>query len=293
MSFPVVTLVCGLSALALFGVWFLRRYEVVVRLNTDVPVSLRGTLPLRASIEQNVDVSIDDEVQARVKLGQLQIPLDETLQIPLDFTLQVPIDSDVTIDQPVHLSMIVPIQTVLTEKEIDLNQLEVPIGDVFIDDYMDIEDVVHIDSHVQTALGITVPVRAAIPFKTRIHVKQALRVMNSVKVQLEQLKIPIHASIPVETSFQLKQTFRVRGMIEVPIKQCVSVPVRKTITATLPEDFGVSIRLCDKVAAHLNASLDAEVAFDRAFPAQLGAIHIDGQNVRIQPKQREVQDAQA
>ena len=283
MSFYLAWLSAA-GVLALLGVWLLRRYEVVVRFKTEVPVSLRGTLPLRAAIEQRVDVGIDDEVEAQVKLGSLQLPLDEQLDVPLDLTLQVPIDSDVMIDQPVRLSLMVPIQTVLTEREIDLNQLEIPIGDVFVDDVVDIADVVHIDTQVQTALGITVPVKAAVPIKTKVRIKQALRVVNSVKVRLERLQIPINAQIPVETSVQLRQTFRVRGTVEVPIRQRVIIPVKQTITANLPESVGVSVKLCDKVHAHLKADLAAEVAFDRAIPAQLGAVHIDGEQVRLQAK---------
>ena len=272
------------GVLALLGVWLLRRYEVVVRFKSEVPVSLRGTLPLRAAIEQRVDVGIDDEVEASVTLGPLQLPLDERLEVPLDLMLEVPIDSDVSIDQPVRLSLLVPIHTVLTEQEIDLNQLEIPIGDVFVDDVVDIADVVHIDTQVQTALGISVPVKAAVPIKTKVRIKQALRVVNSVKVQLDKLQIPIHAQIPVETSFQLQQTFRVRGTVQVPIRQSVTIPVKQTITANLPESLGVSVTLRDKVHAYLKADLAAEVGFDRAIPAQLGAVHIDGEQVRIQAK---------
>ena len=64
----------------------------------------------------------------RAKLSDLTIDLDEFVDVPLKMNVSVPIDSDVLVDQPLDVAMDVPIDTVLSEKELDLNQLEIPKG---------------------------------------------------------------------------------------------------------------------------------------------------------------------
>jgi hypothetical protein len=287
MSFlDAVMLALAFVGLASIVLWGLRHFELVVRLRNQVPVHLRGKLPLRAAIEQQVDVRIHDDVAASVTLGALRIPLDETLTVPLDFVLAVPVDSEMTIDQPITLALDVPIQTVLTEQELDLNQLEVPIGDIFIEDYVNVEDVVHIETHVETTLGITVPVKADIPIKARFLIRQNVHVKDPLKLNLDKLQIPIRATIPVEATFPLRQTFRVRGMVEVPVKQSIAVPIHQVITAAVPGSLPVTVTLSQNVPAHLKASIEAEVAVEQAIAAELGEVRIGADQVQLVPRKR-------
>ena len=87
------------ALLALGGalLWAASRYEVVLRVKQDVPVLLRGDVPLRASIAQRVEIGVAEDLAANVRLGRLDIPLHETLELPLNLALKVPVDSEIAI----------------------------------------------------------------------------------------------------------------------------------------------------------------------------------------------------
>jgi hypothetical protein len=106
-------LLCAVHALS-------HRYEIVLRVQGEVPFEIRGTLPLKTRIDQQIDVTIAGDTRAAVQLGRVEIPLDETLETPLDLSLKVPIDSTVEIDQPITIRATVPVHYVLTETELDL-----------------------------------------------------------------------------------------------------------------------------------------------------------------------------
>ena len=86
-----------------------------IDLDQDVQVKLEGRVPFHTVLRKTVDVKIDKQVEAAVKIDKrLSIPLDEKIDVPLDVTLDVPIDSDVFVDQVIDVAVEVPIKTVLT-----------------------------------------------------------------------------------------------------------------------------------------------------------------------------------
>src|SRR5689334_12113946 len=123
-----ILLASGAAALAL------SQLQLRVTPAGEVAVAMRGPLPFRARLAQPITVALDDRVQAEVQLDQLDIPLDETVSVPLDLQLDVPIDTEISVAQDMDLSLVVPVHTVLTERELDLRSLEVPIdSDLYVD----------------------------------------------------------------------------------------------------------------------------------------------------------------
>src|SRR5262245_57968577 len=107
--------VAGLAALLLAS------FGLRISITRDVPVTLRGPIAIEARLGQPLSVMLDEQVQAKVQLEQLEIPIDQTIEVPLDLQLDVPIDTEIAVSQDMDLSFEVPIDTVLTERELDLS----------------------------------------------------------------------------------------------------------------------------------------------------------------------------
>jgi hypothetical protein len=262
------------------AIWLRRHLVIRLELDDDVQVALREAVPFRTAIEQRVDVTIDQGFQTKVKLGEFAIDLNERVDIPLRMKVEVPIDSSVRIDQPLDISIDVPIDTVLSEKELDLNQLTIPIDqNVFIDDTILLDIVVPIDTTVTTTLGVRVPVKANLPIKMKVPIKQPLHVRDSLKLKLRNVRVPLKMVVPVHAQVPLNQSFRVRGSVTVPIDQTVQVPIRKTIRPSVSSELPVSVVLSGKLPALIKAKFDSAAAIDgimktRLGPVQFGAKHL-------------------
>mgnify|MGYP005816815687 CR=1 FL=1 len=264
--------------------WMGTRYEIVLRLKDEVPVMVQGELPLQASVEQTVDVGFAKDLEAKVRLGSLAIPLDETLNIPVAFSAKVPLDAKVSVD-PIDLTLDVPIDTVLTERELDLSQLSIPIDtDVMVDDVIDVQVVVPLDSEVKTALGITVPVKANLPIKLRVPIRQKIHVRDRIAVRPDKFRVPLRTRVPVKLHVKLTDQLRVHGNVEVPIRETLRVRLRETVHPKLDQEIQVRVSLEGHVPAQLKATLDAKVSVNEAFPTALGAIRVDAADVSLETR---------
>jgi hypothetical protein len=276
----VVAVVAGAAGA---GIWLYSGAVVVLRLDEDVPVLLRGKIPFRAAIDQRVDVGMAKDIAANVELGALSFPIDTTFQAPLDFTLDVPIDTDVALDDTLDLDARVAIDTVLTERELDLRHLKIPIDtDVFVDDTIAIEVVVPVDSEVTTLLGVKVPVKMNVPVKTKVPIHQKVHIRDVIDVGVPKLRVPLHLTVPVRAQVPLKRSLRVRGNVRVPIKRSVAVPIKQLLHVETRDPIAVTVKLEGKLPAELKTNLDTEVTIDQAIPAHLGAIAIDPSELTLE-----------
>ena len=141
----------------------------------------------------------------------------------------MPLDAKVSVD-PIDLALDVPIDTVLTERELDLSQLSIPIDtDVMVDDVIDVQVVVPLDSEVKTALGITVPVKANLPVKLSVPIRQKIHVKDRIRIKPDKLRLPLHTRIPVDLKVQLRDTLRVRGNVRVPLREMAATTLGLSI----------------------------------------------------------------
>src|SRR5262245_18218198 len=74
-------------------------------LDRDDPAWLRGPVDVRARLQQPLAVKLDQQAQAKVRLEQLEIPLDERLEVPLRMQLDVPIDTEIAVKQVIDLAL--------------------------------------------------------------------------------------------------------------------------------------------------------------------------------------------
>lgn len=257
--------------LILCSAYFLRRYEIVLRVRDEVPIEIREPLAVKTHIDQQLDVTIPDHARAVVSLGPMEIPIDETLEVPLALSLQVPIDSEVKVDQPIAVRATIPVHYVLTEKELDLSNLVVPIDSrVLIDDVIEVNTTIPIDTTVQTTMGVVVPVKGSIPVRTQVPIRQRLRVKDRIAVKPDRVSIPLNLQLPIDATIPFKQVLRVRGVIDVPVTQRVRVPVRHVLHPELVEPIAVRVVFDDALSAGISAELNTTVDIPRPIPLLIG-----------------------
>ena len=175
-----------------------------------------------------------------------------------------------------------PIDTVLTERELDLSHLTVPIDtDMFVDDAIDLDTVLPIDTEITTTLGIKVPVKARIPVKMKIPIHQKIHVRDTLVLGVRKLRVPLKLTLPVRVHVPIDQSFHVRGMIHAPIKQRLRVPLHKTISAKLATDTPVQVKLSGQMPAYLETKIDATVSIDKTIPTRLQPLRIAANDVSV------------
>jgi hypothetical protein len=220
---------------------------------------------------------------AQARLGRLEVPINERLLLPLKLDLSLPVVATVHVDQLLELSLDVPIRTVLTERELRIEQLEVPLDtEVFIDDVIDINTTLPIDTHVKTSLGLSVPVQAELPIRLKVPLRQKLRVRDSLALHVSKLKVPLEVTIPVKVQLPLKQDLHISGTVQASIKQDVEIPLKQILHPNLSEPIQVAVQLQGALPARIEGALAASVDVERPLKAQLGEIRVDARDVRAE-----------
>lgn len=261
----------------------LHYFQLRLTLPDELGVEVGRDLPVRTAIEKPIEVSVDERLSANVRLSHLSIPIDETMEFPLRMQIDIPIDTEIDIDQKIDVATVVPIELVLTEKELDLSQLMVPIDtEIFVQDEIDVDTVVPIDTKIETTMGIMVPVKARIPLVTKLPIKQKIRVHDTIPVAIKKLRVPLSLRVPVNAQVPIKERFHVRGRVRAPIDQRVRIPIHQTITPELDEPITATVQLEGKVPARLRGSFEADVGLDGPIGARLSPFAIDIDDVAIE-----------
>jgi hypothetical protein len=289
VTLPLKT-VLGLCAIFVAGAgtaalasWALATFGVRMRIDHDVAVQMPADMPVRVTIARPLSVRLADRIDAKVRIDELAIPIDEVIVVPLRMTLDVPIDTTVAVDEEIAVDLTVPLDIVLTEREIDLSKLEVTIDtDVFVDDQIVIDTIIPIDSEVTTTLGITVPVKMQVPVKAKIPIRQNVRIRDTIKLGMASVRIPLKMNVPVHASIPFKQELRVVGKVKVPISERIRVPIRQTMHPRLAEPLVASVELEGLVPATLDGELEARISFDEPVAAGLSSMHFDSGDVALE-----------
>ncbi len=267
----------------LTGLFLINHLVIGLNLNQEVEVVLEGLVPFSTQIEKQVDVEVQEQLQANVVIAEnLTIPLKETFDIPLDMIIKVPIAADMFVDQMIHLEVNVPVNTTLTEKELKLEGLQVPLDtDVYIDDEIDLDLVVPLDTEVTTLLGVKVPVKADIPIKMKVPLRQKVRIKDTLVVNIDSLNVPLKMILPVKIDVPLKQNIHVSGNVETPISQVLKIPLEKTIRAKIPTAIPVKVELNGTIPINLQADFDSAVTIHERIPVRLGKLKLKAENLEL------------
>ena len=249
--------------------------EVNVDFNTKIPVS--------ATIDKNIDVQMPPDLRANVLINQrLAIPVNEILEVPIDMNINAPVKADVLVDQVLDLNVDIPIDVVLTEKELNVEKLQIPLDtELFIDDTLQIETKLPVDTTVKSLLGIPIPVKGTIPVKMAVPIKQKIRVKDEITVGVKQFRAPLKIVVPIRAQVPVKQMLHVEGTVSVPIRQTLPIQVRQVVNATLPDAIPVSISMDKKLPIALKAAFDTDVKITGTVPIQLGTLSFKKGAVRV------------
>lgn len=273
----------GIALAAAAAAFALNRLALRITPAGEVAVTMQGALPFRARLGQPLTIALDDRVNAEVQLDQLEIPIDETLIVPINMQLDAPVEAEVAVAQDMDLALVVPVQTVLTERELDLRSIEVPIDtELFVDDAIDVDFTLPIDTEVETTLGLRVPVKVDVPIKTRVPIRQKVRVRDTLEIGVPKLRIPLNVKLPVRVKFPLTQTFTVKGRVRAPLHQRIAVPIRQTIRPKLGSPIAATVKIDGHVAARLEAEFDGEATIARPVQTRIGGLAIDASAVTIE-----------
>jgi hypothetical protein len=263
--------------------WLVSTSALVIDIDRDVPVSVRGKVPLEAEVSQRVEVEIAEELNASVKLGRMEIPLDETIEVPLDFRLAVPVDTAMQVNETLEVATTVPIDIVLTERELDLGKLEIPIDtEVYIDDTIDVELEIPFDTEVETTLGLKVPAKGKVPVKAKVPIRQKVRVRDTVRVAVPKLRVPLRMQLPVRAQVPIRQSIHVKGEVDVPVRRKLKVPIKQVVRPDLDDAIAAQVKLTGKLPAELQAKLHTEVTIDQAIPTRIGQLRFDIGDVAVE-----------
>jgi hypothetical protein len=141
--------------------------------------------------------------------------------------VRIPFDGAVAVEAPVSLDLVVPLDTVLTERELDLSQLVIPIDtQVLVDEQIELNATLPVETQVATPLGITVPIKAQVALRTSIPLRQRVRVKEDVRLSVRELAIPLRMDLPVKLSFVLAQRVHLKTDVDVPLHVGMLRPLR-------------------------------------------------------------------
>jgi hypothetical protein len=128
--------------------------------------------------------------------------------------VEIPVHATVVLDGAIDVDVQVPVEAVLTGRDLGLERLTVPIDtSVLIDEPIDIDTTVSIDTTVTSVLGVSIPVKANLPIKARIPVRQRVRVKDTVEITLADVRVALHAVVPLRARVPIRDPIGVKGTV--------------------------------------------------------------------------------
>lgn len=270
--------------LAAFAAWRLLPHVVVkIGIDRDVGILLQGPLPVDVSIDQSVDVGFAEPLDSQVVLRDpIRFSMDRALEVPIDLQVDVPIDTDVFVDQTIHVSLQAPVDVPLTEHELSLDRLTIPIDtSVLVDDEIPIDLTVPIDATISSVLGVRVPVKGNLPVRMKVPIKQRVHVKDTLDVAVHDLHARLQIVVPIEADLPLKQAIHVTGQVHVPIHRTVPVRFDRVSIQPAPEPIPVTVRLPQKVPVHLSASMAPVVSVSSEVPVKIAPLRVKPTDVAV------------
>lgn len=196
-SLGLLVLMTALSAGAAYWAWTHLSAQVALPPQT-ADITLPESLAIRATLSNNVQVKVDQDVRVRV-------PIRETLSIPIT----EPLDIQATIDTTVPIALDIPVEHVLK-----------------------VDQVIDLDTQVRTRVlgfAITLPVQGKVPLRADVPISMVVPIRQQIPVSLTtpvriRLDEPLQARIdtvfdariPIRESFQLPVTAPVSAVLNFP-----------------------------------------------------------------------------
>jgi hypothetical protein len=275
----------ALGAVAIAAIVALSSTHFVLQVGVPWGVVARptGDLPVHVTIDGGVEVGFTQPLESTIVIRDpIHVAIDRAVTVPLDLQVDVPIDTMVMVDQVIDVAMKAPLDVVITERELQLEHLTVPIDtSVLVDDKIPIDTIVPIDSAVTSVLGLSVPVKANLPIHLVVPIKQPVHIHDTIQLAVTQLRAPLHMVVPITAKVPIKQGVHVTGEIHVPIHRTIPVTLGALSITPTPEPIHVTVALPEATPVHLTATLSPTITLPEPVQVGLDPIRIDTKDVSI------------
>lgn len=194
------------------------------------------------SLDKRLKLDIEEmKVTTRVD-EKINVRMDSTISVPVNTVMEIYLNEDVMIDEIFDIKTVVPVSIVLTEKEVRLTNLEVPIEtDIPIDEMIMVDTVIPIDATLKTYAGFPVKVKGNIPIKAAIPVRQMIHIKKNIVIDLARFKMALNMDLPIAIQAAINQPIKIKSTIPVEINETVKIPINAEIPVEILGPFKASI----------------------------------------------------
>lgn len=284
-------IIAGIVLAVLLLLWLIKPltwFKLGMTLDPDQQIWVTKEVPLSASVDEPVNIRILNPLLTTIRvLDPLRINLAETFDVPLIMELLVPFDTEFFMNDTLDLEFDLPVDLMLTQKEMPLNNLVIPFNQkLYIDDSLAVDFSIPMSSKLKAALrskgkGIGMWVKGDIPVQAVIPIKQHLQVIDTIIMSAQDYNVPLRTIIPVKAQVPIKQAVRVSGELLVPVNQKVSIPLSKVVTTPVLSSFRAEVETNNVLSTGFESGLNATSSFTKPLTVTMEELTIDPSTVRI------------
>jgi hypothetical protein len=283
----------GIASIAIMAILFalvlvnpLQWFLVKLKIEEQIGISVTNEIPLVAKIDQQVVIEMADKLQGTIHVeDEMVIALDEVIDVPLELNIPVSLDTEVYMDEILNLKFDLPLHVTLSPEELGLHGLKIPFNEsLYIEDELAVDFEVAMDTKIKTRLlGIPfkIPAQGSIPVKTTIPIRQALNVKDTITLTPMDYTVEFNALLPVEAAVPVDQMVNIKGGLIVPVRQQISIPLKKVVTAPVLNDFNATVSVNNAIAVDFNSDLNATAGFSDTMTVSMGELVLEPDEIKI------------
>ena len=238
-----------------------------------------------AEVQEQIRIIMMEDLETIIRINDsLSIVLNKTIELPLNLNLIVPIDNEFHVQEILTLEFDLPLSFVLSDSIASVEYMEVPFNQsLFINDSLEIDIVVPVNERIKTKMKffphVSMPIETNIPIKTKIPISQSLQVNDTILIASDNFKIPISTVLPIKVDVPFDHKMRIIGEIVVPINQNISVPLSMNVKTPVLEEFSASVKVINELPMKITSEM--KIAIRDSLVIKLKELNIAAKDIRI------------
>jgi hypothetical protein len=238
-----------------------------------------------AEVQEQIRIIMMEDLETIIRINDsLSIALNKTIELPLNLNLIVPIDNEFHVQEILTLEFDLPLSFVLSDSIASVEYMEVPFNQsLFINDSLEIDIVVPVNERIKTKMKffphVSMPIETNIPIKTKIPISQSLQVNDTILIASDNFKIPISTVLPIKVDVPFDHKMRIIGEIVVPINQNISVPLSMNVKTPVLEEFSASVKVINELPMKITSEM--KIAIRDSLVIKLKELNIAAKDIRI------------
>ena len=238
-----------------------------------------------AEVQEQIRIIMMEDLETFIRINDsLSIALNKTIELPLNLSLIVPIDNEFHVQETLTLEFDLPLSFVLSDSIATVEYMEVPFNQsLFINDSLEIDIVVPVNERIKTKMKffphVSMPIETNIPIKTKIPISQSLQVNDTILIASDNFKIPISTVLPIKVDVPFNHKMRIIGEIIVPINQNISVPLSMNVKTPVLNEFNASVKVINELPMKITSEM--KIAIRDSLVIKLKELNIAAKDVRI------------